>query len=154
MTRLESIPAGELEAALDEVAGNREAKRLLTAIIYKRGPSVPMIAEWLDVREQTIYRWFDRLEAEPVEQAVTDRQRSGRPAKLDEAARKEFQVAIRGAPTDVGYDRSTWTTELARRFLEDEFGVEYTRRHVRRLLKRRTGSGDAGRANAETMESE
>jgi hypothetical protein len=31
-----------------------------------------MIAEWLDTREQTIYRWFDRLEEEPIDQAVKD----------------------------------------------------------------------------------
>ena len=100
MARLENVSVEELEAALDAADGKRETKRLLVAIIYKRGPSAPMIAEWLDTREQTIYRWFDRLETEPIEQAVKDRQRPGRPPKLD-----------------------------------DEFDVEYSRRHVQRLLQ-------------------
>lgn len=135
MARLEHVPVEELEAALDEATGKRETQRLMVAIIYKRGPSVPMIAEWLDTREQTIYRWFDRLEAEPVRQAVQDRQRSGRPPKLENVERAAFRDAVRKPPTEAGYDRPAWTTALAREFLEAEFDVEYSRRHVQRLLK-------------------
>ena len=135
MARLENVSVEELEAALDDATGKRETMRLLVAIIYKRGPSAPMIAEWLDTREQTIYRWFDRLEEEPIRQAVQDRQRSGRPPKLTDAQRTEFRETVRDPPSESGYDRPAWTTALAQRFLEDEFGVEYSRRHVQRLLK-------------------
>ncbi|WP_123537690.1 helix-turn-helix domain-containing protein [Halosimplex salinum] len=135
MTRLENVSIEELEAALDEASGKRETKRLLVAIIYKRGPSAPMIAEWLDTREQTIYRWFDRLETEPISEAVQDRQRSGRPPKLDDADRAEFREAVQNPPVEAGYDRPSWTTELAQQLLEDEFDAEYSRRHVQRLLR-------------------
>jgi transposase len=135
MARLENVSVEELEAALDEATGKRETKRLLVAIIYKRGPSAPMIAEWLDTREQTIYRWFDRLEEEPIRQAVQDRHRSGRPPKLDDDDRKQFQDAVHKPPTEAGYDQPAWTTALAQQFLDDEFGVAYSRRHVQRLLK-------------------
>jgi len=135
MARLENVSVEELEAALEEATGKRETKRLLVAIIYKRGPSAPMIAEWLDTREQTIYRWFDRLEAEPIRQAVQDRQRSGRPSKLDDADRAVFQDAVHKPPSEAGYDHTAWTTDLAKQFLQDEFDTEYSRRHVQRLLK-------------------
>jgi len=135
MAKLENISVKELEAALDDATERRETMRLLVAIIYKRGPSAPMIAEWLDTREQTIYRWFDRLKEEPISQAVQDRQRSGRPPKLDEADRAAFQAAVHEPPTDAGYDQPAWTTALAQQFFEEEFGVEYSRRHVQRLLK-------------------
>jgi transposase len=138
MARLQNVSVAALEAALDEATRKRETKRLLVAIIYKRGPSVPMIAEWLDTREQTIYRWFDRLESEPVAEAVRDRQRSGRPPKLADADRERFREAVRNSPEAVGYDRTAWTTALAQRFLRAEFDVDYSRRHVQRLL------GDAG----------
>jgi len=135
MARLENVSVEELEEALAEATGKREIKRLLVAIIYKRGPSAPMIAEWLDTREQTIYRWFDRLEEEPISQAIQDRQRSGRPSKLDDADRAEFQQAVQNPPSQAGYDEPAWTTGLAQQFLEDEFDAEYSRRHVQRLLK-------------------
>ena len=119
MARLENVSAAELEAALDDATDKRETERLLVAIIYKRGPSVPMLAEWLDTREQTIYRWFDRLESEPVAEAVRDRQRSGRPPKLDGGDRETFREAVRDSPDVVGYDRTAWTTALAQRFLRE-----------------------------------
>jgi putative transposase len=134
MARLEDVSVEELEAALEEATGKRETKRLLVAIIYKRGPSAPMIAEWLDTREQTIYRWFDRIESEPIDQAVRDRQRSGRPPKLDDEDREAFRDAVQRSPSEAGYDGSEWTPDLAQQFLAEEFGVDYSRRHVQRLL--------------------
>ncbi len=135
MPRLEDVAVEDLEAALDDAAGRRETERLMAAIIYKRGPSAPMIAEWLDTREQTVYRWFDRLEAEPIERAVQDRDRPGRPTKLAAPDREQFEATVRQPPTAAGYDRPAWTTALATQYLEDEFDVTYSRRHVQRLLK-------------------
>lgn len=152
MARLENVSVDELEAALDEATAKKETKRLLVAIMYKRGPSVPMIAEWLDVRVQTIYRWFDRLESEPVERAVRDRQRSGRPSKLDDGELAAFRELVREPPTAKGYDRQEWTTGLAQQALEDEFGVEYSRRHVQRLLKEAGLVSESSRADSHTAD--
>jgi len=133
--RLENISVEKLEKALEEATGKRETKRLFVAIIHKRGPSAPMIAEWLDTHEETIYRWFDRLEEEPISQAVQDRQRSGRPPKLDDADRAEFQETIQNPPSEAGSDQPAWTTDFAQQFLEDELNTKYSRPHVQRLLK-------------------
>lgn len=42
-------------------ATKQEAMRLMVAILSKQGPSVSMIARWFDLREATVYAWFDRL---------------------------------------------------------------------------------------------
>lgn len=135
MARLEEIAVEDLEAALVEIDGYREVQRLLAAIIYKRGPSVPMLARWLDKREATIYEWFNRLEAEPIRDAVRDDPRPGRPSKLTESERAQFEAALREPPEAAGYDAPAWTPKLARTYLRDEFGTEYTLRHVRRMLR-------------------
>lgn len=135
MARLEDIAVEELERALETATTKTETKRLIAAIIYKRGPSVPMIAEWLGIRDQTIYTWFDRLETEPLEQALQERARSGRPAKLTDSDREEFLRTVQRSPREVGYDHPTWTAAVAQRFLEEEFDVTYSRRHVQRLLE-------------------
>ncbi len=54
MARLEEILVEELDDAIVYIENYREVQRLIAAIIYKRCPSVPMIAEWLDKREATI----------------------------------------------------------------------------------------------------
>jgi len=135
MAKLEDVAVEDLEDALDGAEGKKETMRLLCAIIYKRGPSVPMLAEWLNTREATIYRWFDRLEAEPIEEAVRDRPKPGRPAALTDDQRRRFETAVRRPPSDAGYVQPAWSTDLARRYLREEFGVEYTDRHVQRLLR-------------------
>lgn len=80
-----------------------------------------MIAEWFDIRDATIYSWFDRLDAEPIRQAIRDRQQPGRPPKLGNDHRSDSRTAIRNPPTDAGYDELTWTTALGQRYLADEF---------------------------------
>lgn len=134
MARLEEISVEELEDALVEIEGYRESQRLIAAIIYKRGPSVPMLAEWLDRREATIYEWFNRLEAEPIEEAIRDDPRPGRPSKLADNERAEFEAALHEPPEHVGLDAPAWHPRLARQYLLDEFDVEYTLRHVRRMM--------------------
>lgn len=135
MAKLEDVSVGELEAALEEVEGKRETQRLMVAILYKRGPSVPMIAEWFDMRERTIYDWLDRLEERPIEDAITDDHRPGRPPKLTGTDREAFEKAVNKPPAESGYEQPAWSTALAQRFIREEFGVEYSQRHVQRLLK-------------------
>jgi len=118
-----------------ETDGYREVQRLIAAIIYKRGPSVPMLAEWLDKREATIYEWFNRLEDQPIREAIQDEQRPGRPSKLTKEEHEQFEAALKNSPEDIGYDAPAWTPKLARKYLLEEFDAEYTLRHVRRKMK-------------------
>ena len=104
MARFENVSVDEIESALNTAETKQEAKRLMVAILYKRGPSVPMIAEWYDMRDDTIYNWFDRLEARPIQDAITDDPRSGRPPKLDEEAFETFESAVNQPPVESGFD--------------------------------------------------
>lgn len=135
MALLENISVEELQNALDDVETKKPTQRLQLAILYKQGPSVPMIADWFDMRDDTIYRWFREMESKPLMDAIHDEPPPGRPPKLADNDRKQFEAALQNAPTEIGYDAPAWTTNLARRYLEEEFDVEYTPRHVRRLLK-------------------
>lgn len=135
MSRLEDIDAEEIRAKLELYESYRPIRRLLAAAIYKEGPSVPQIASWFGVREATVYNWFDRLESEPLDRAAEDRSRSGRPARLSSTEWDRFVAAVSMPPPAAGYHRGTWTPAIADRFLKNEFDVDYSRRHVRRLLE-------------------
>lgn len=144
MPLLAQTTVEELQDALDEVEAKKPTQRLMLAILYKRGPSVPMIADWFDMREETIYRWFRRMEREPLLDAVYDEPRPGRPPKLTDAQREAFEKALRGSPNDVGRDGEHWTPAIAKAYLADEFGVDYSIRHVRRLLQNADVQTDVG----------
>lgn len=135
MPRLEDVPADSLRSELESLDEHRPLRRLLAAILYKGGPSVPDIADWLDVREATVYAWFDRLEeAEDLGEAIRDRPRPGRPAKLPPEERDVVLRQLAEPPSAAGLDATEWDVELARGHLAAEHGVEYSPRHVRRLL--------------------
>lgn len=135
MARLEDVPLEALRAELDTLEDRRPAVRLLAAILYKQGPSVPTIADWLDVRPATVYAWFDRIEeAQTLDEAVHDDPRPGRPPRLSADERADLFAILADRPSAVGVDADEWTPAAARTLIEDRFGVRYSRRHVRRLL--------------------
>ena len=135
MARLTDISTADLRTEVESYDQHRPIRRLLAAIIYKEGPSVPEIADWFDVREATVYAWFDRIEQEPLAEAVTDRQKPGRPPKLSEEDWERFVATVDEPPSVASYEGATWTPELTREHLSAELDTEYSRRHARRLLE-------------------
>ena len=135
MARLEGVPVADLLDALEAAEEAKPTRRLMVAILYKRGHSVPVVADWFEMRENTIYAWFDRLEAEPIERAVRDRPRPGRPPKLDDTERRDLDATLDEPPEAAGYDADAWSPELVKRHIAETYGVEYTRRHVRNIME-------------------
>lgn len=139
MEHLASISVADLHEALEEVEGKRPTQRLLAAIAYKNGVTQTELAEWHGVQRRTIYNWLRRLDRGPIEQAVRDDHRPGRPRKLTADQQERLRRALEGPPTEVGYDASAWTPRLVGRFVGETFDVEYSTPSCRRLL-RETGS--------------
>lgn len=135
MDHLDEISVEDLQRALDEVEGKKPTQRLTAAIAYKNGVSQTELSEWYAVQRRTIYSWLKRLEREPLEQAVRDDHRSGRPRKLSEDQQTLLDDALHEPPTNAGYDAPTWTPALVQRYLAETFDVDYSRPSCRRLLK-------------------
>ena len=136
MRRLTMLSLDELIENLDQVTNKKPTQRLMIAILYKRGHSVPTIAEWYDMRENTIYDWFDRLENEPIKQAIYDRTKPGRPPKLTEDERQQLKSALEESPSRAGCDASSWSPPLVQRYIKDNYGVEYSLRYTRTIMNR------------------
>lgn len=136
MDHLNKISLDELHAALDEVNGKRPTQRLLAAIAYKDGVTQTQLAKWNDTGRRTIYSWLMRFDTdEPLVEAVTDDQRSGRNRKLSDNELEEFRQTVLEPPTQSGYDEPAWTTKLVRVYLRETYGVAYSIPSCRRLLK-------------------
>lgn len=136
MGRLEDISLEELRDQLKETDAKVPAQRLLAAIGRKQDDTIATLAERHDVTEKTIQNWLDRFEDRPVDRAPFDEDRSGRPPKLSDEERDEFFADLHQPPDMYGYEGKTWTPVLAHRHLQDKYGVEYSVRHVRRMLNR------------------
>jgi transposase len=134
MGRLEEVSMAELHEVLAAVDERTPAERVLAAVAYKQGDSKARLAERHDVSWRTVDSWLTRFVERPVERAPYDEQRPGRPPKLTEEQRAALFCDLREPPEAVGYDRQTWGPGLVQRHVEETFGVEYSLRHVRRLL--------------------
>jgi transposase len=133
MGKLDDVSAAALRDALDDATGAKEATRLLLALAYKDGVEVDTLTERYGVPESTVYSWLDRFETEPIEAAATDDARPGRPSKLSPAQRRQVTEWLRASPREYGHDATEWTPALLRERIAGEFGVTYSRGHLRRL---------------------
>jgi transposase len=144
MGHLENVSVTDLQRALDRVEGKKPTQRLITAIAYKHGVTQTELAAWYGVQRRTIYNWLTRFDDRPIEAAVYDDERPGRPRKLTPDQQEALYATLRDPPTEVGLDETAWTAGLVRRYVEERFGVTYSRSSCRRLLSEATEREDAG----------
>jgi len=139
MSRLDGISMDFLRDGLGKVRGKRATMRLVVAINYKAGVAQTELADWYGISRTTVHNWLDRLERladEPLTDVIYDAERPGRPTKLTAQQWDELVSILEESPTEVGSDAPHWSPDLVRIVIREEYGVEYSRRHVRELLNR------------------
>ena len=139
--KLADLTIDEITEKLSEESDGKAIKRLVAVREYLAGNTPAEIAAKYGWSEQTIYSWFDRIESRGLEGALYDESPPGRPPSLSATEVEQFQRAVETTPTDVGFDAPEWSSALAQEYLRREFGQEFSRRHVRRLLDEAGHSG-------------
>jgi len=139
MSSLGDVPVDDLRETLVQVEGKKPTQRLMAAINYleEDGATQEDIAGRYGYTGPWLSQWLDRLERladEPFEQVVYDEQREGRPSKLTDEESDQFVETLHEPPEEAGVDAPAWSPQLARSYLKEEFGVEYSERHVRELM--------------------
>lgn len=139
MVTLEDVTTDDLREALGKVDGKKPTQRLMAAINYLEEPdaTVTDIGERYGYSGPWLSLWLDRLErlaTEPVEQVVYDEQRDGRPTELSANEYEHFVQILHRSPEAVGIDAPAWSVPLAKQYIREAFDVDYSERHVRRLL--------------------
>jgi transposase len=134
--KVPNLTVNELQEELIETDDDGKAvKRLLAAIAYKQGQSPAEIEETFGISQKNIYLWLDRFEERSLEEALYDEPKPGRPAKLSDEQVTELEAILREPPEEAGYDDiQAWTPKFVQHWLKTQFEVEYTLRHVRRLM--------------------
>jgi transposase len=137
---MDNVSTEDLRDVLVKVEGKKPTQRLMAAINYLEEDDATMeeIARRYGYTSGWLSRWLtrlERLESELFEAVVYDEQRSGRPSALSEQEKQQFVDVLHQPPDEVGFDAPAWSVPLARNYLEEEFDVAYSNRHVRRLLR-------------------
>ena len=91
------------------------------------------IARYLGVSEAAVSQWKQKLE-QVGPTALQPRTASGRPPKLDAAARQALIEKLEAGAMAAGFSTEQWTQARVKQVIEREFGVSYHRDYISRLL--------------------
>lgn len=106
-------------------------KRALT--LLDRGYSLNEVGRRIGCAAVSVMRWRDARRRGGA-QALKVRFSPGRPWKLDQAERKRLVRLLLQGATAHGWRTNLWTTARIAELVRREFGVEYHRDHIGRLL--------------------
>lgn len=146
MGRLDEVSLDELHDQLEQTEGNKPTQRVLAAIGRKQGATLNKLAQRHNVAEKTIRNWLDRFAERSLSEAPYDEDRSGRPPKLSESAQQNLFEQLHQSPSEFGYQREVWFPELVHQHINDTFDVEFSIRHIYRLMNEAGLSYRAARA--------
>jgi transposase len=113
-----------------KLKGERDSKvrdRLRMMLLLKEGYKPKEVATILRTTERTVYTWKKRYREEGCEGLKT-REKPGRKTRLSD----EDTELLKRILKQKGY----WTTREVRALITSEFDVEFTMRHVTRLLRK------------------
>lgn len=151
---MSNVNPEEVVERLQDESDSKAIKRLVAVREYLDGESPAAISEKFGWPEQAIYSWLDRLESRGLDDGLYDEPPPGRPSELDDDEFERFRSTLHMPPEDVGLDAPAWSTALAQHYLRKEFGAEFSRRHVRRLLNRAGLSWQTPRPQPPTADDE
>ncbi len=100
-------------------------KLLFIKYLYE-GKNVPQAAKDVGVSSVAGYTWLDRWNENGLE-GLKPNYGGGRPPKLSEEQKEKLKTILK--------ERDDWTTKEVRELIKEVFGVEYSLRHVSRLLR-------------------
>jgi putative transposase len=101
--------------------------RIRMIILLEEGYKQREVARIMRTTERTVYTWKKRYEREGFEGLKT-RKKTGRNRRLSDDDLKDLKRRLK--------ERDYWTTREVRNLIKDAFDVEFTLRHVSRILRK------------------
>lgn len=140
MVSSKDVDPDRLRDLLRTVEGKVPTQRLMLGLNYLEEPGVTQaeLAGRYGLSEGTVNNWLarlERLDSDDPEEVLGNRSPPGKPRAISSAEFDRLATAIDASPREAGYDVDEWTTALVRRYTAEEFDVEYSSRHVRRLIR-------------------
>lgn len=113
----------------------RVSMRAHIILLSDRGYSAPKIAELHNVTDPMVYKWMERFDEEGPS-GLYDRDREGRPPKIDDEAEAKIEELLESDPAEHGENASRWTTPRIVEHLRRNHGIDVHPDTVRDALRR------------------
>lgn len=109
--RLQAKERRELDQLCRQPSHVRVYQRALAVLLSSEGKTTHEIGQVVRRHHSTVFRWLKRFDCVGMA-ACTPGKSSGRPPKIDAAAKQTLQEAVVQNPRDLGYSFTRWTTSL------------------------------------------
>jgi transposase len=128
---LEKLLKLKKEAEID--GQYRVAKRIHAVLLNHDGKTSCDIADTLKAPRSKVSLWLSNYEQHGYE-SFLEGYRTGRPSELTDQQKIELADIVDSGPVAYGFSSGVWTAVMIGRIVQDEFGVAYDARHIRRIL--------------------
>jgi transposase len=108
--------------------------RLHCVLFVAQGYSCYQVANWFEGHPCTVERWIHCFEQNGVE-GLREKQKTGRPAKVDVKQSQQLKNDILKDPRQLGYDQNGWNGKLLQIHILRCCDVELSIRQCQRLLR-------------------
>ena len=112
----------------------RVVKRATGLRLLHLGHKPEEVAHMLNVSVATVYNWHERWRSDG-QKGLSDKPKSGRPRKADEAYCQELERALDSAPEEYGYRFVLWTVDRLREHLARRTGTQLSNERLRILMQ-------------------
>ena len=110
-----------------------EDRRKRALALLDSGESLNEVGRRIGCNASSVMRWRDARRRGGAK-ALRVRLSPGRPLKLDRAQRRRLVNLLLQGPMMHGYRTNLWTTARIAELIRNQFGIQYHRDHVGRLL--------------------
>jgi len=110
------------------------ARSQMILLAAEQGLTAPAIARIVRVDEDTVLLWLKRYMAEGIN-GLTDKPRSGGPAKVTPEYRERLVHVVRQRPRSLGQPYSMWTLQRLADYMAEQTGLRVEDETVRLYLK-------------------
>jgi transposase len=109
--------------------------RIAVLLLILTGWKSAHVAEIFGLTRWTVVKWIQRANREGAE-AVLDRQRIGRPPRINRKVMTKLEAILANSPRKVGIPRDHWNGNVLVTYMKKTFHIEIHIRHAQRIMKR------------------
>jgi len=109
--------------------------RIAALLLVLEGWKSSQVARLFDLTRWSVVKWIQRVNEQGVS-GLEEKERSGRPCRLDPNVQRELEKALGRAPRELGLKRNRWDGIVVVEYLERLHGIKMHVRQAQRWIRR------------------
>jgi transposase len=109
--------------------------RIAALLLILEGWKSSQIAKLFDLTRWSVVKWIQRVNEQGIS-GLEEKERSGRPCRLDSNVQQELEKALEREPREFGLKRNRWDGIVVVEYLERFHGIKIQVRQAQRWIRR------------------